>query len=795
MKKHLILFLSSIFLTGILTGFTWAQEEDTCSSPKKTYYFGVEINGTLCGYYVARICQEEKEGRIILNEFNNVFVKLSILGQGMDMRIRSNFGTDPLLYGFFYNETKIDIGNSHILSTTHIKGDTAYFTGQTGQEEKKLFLGKEVILETGLYFPHLFKDFIQREIMDTLYKVYDPVSGKITEKKYSVAGTEDITLNDSLFHTLVLEETDHSTGSKAKIWLNKEDGLEVKVAVAGRTVYLTDPTVVGRISKVNYDNVIFARVNEIIKDFQNLTYLKVRAKVASTGEALTAENLTFPGQTFTGSVLDNLIEGIFEIEPVKYDGAKAPLFPPDFSDAADLRQYLEPELFIESDDTTLVAEAKTITAGATDSWEAAVRLSRWVAENIRGAIPGGGSAINTHRTREADCGGHSRLLTAFCRATGIPARLATGCIYTPKYGGSFGQHAWTEVYMGDAGWIPVDATVLEVDHVDAGHIRLGEKTTFQPQEMEILEYKVKSGDTTAVPEAYLPYTGKYTNFFMNKVFSVLYRDNALAVDIPGQMILALDDADTEGRWYPKLTKQIHFKFMNDNESQIDKMILIQTVDLPRRGDPETWPVNVPESLIPYLGTYTLAQGNATIDVGFEDGMLAMTDILGRTNQKIRLKEDEGKWKDEQGQYEISFNSDNTGKVTHMTAAMIFMCPRGEPAAFVIESAIKESGIKEGLKKYDELKATGKGQYLFTEQSMNALGYRLLSQDKITEAIEVFKLNVSDYPDSFNVYDSLGEAYMKNGDKKQAIINYEKSLQLNPENENGKNMLEKLNMED
>ena len=48
-----------------------------------------------------------------------------------------------------------------------------------------------------------------------------------------------------------------------------------------------------------------------------------------------------------------------------------------------------------------------------------------------------------------------------------------------------------------------------------------------------------------------------------------------------------------------------------------------------------------------------------------------------------------------------------------------------------------------------------------------------------------------YPTSFDVYDSLGEAYMKNGQNDLAMVYYEKSLELNPENVNAKEMLTKL----
>ena len=56
---------------------------------------------------------------------------------------------------------------------------------------------------------------------------------------------------------------------------------------------------------------------------------------------------------------------------------------------------------------------------------------------------------------------------------------------------------------------------------------------------------------------------------------------------------------------------------------------------------------------------------------------------------------------------------------------------------------------------------------------------------------MFKINVEDHPQSANVYDSLGEAYMINGDKKAVIENYKKSLELDPTNGNAREMLKKI----
>ena len=83
------------------------------------------------------------------------------------------------------------------------------------------------------------------------------------------------------------------------------------------------------------------------------------------------------------------------------------------------------------------------------------------------------------------------------------------------------------------------------------------------------------------------------------------------------------------------------------------------------------------------------------------------------------------------------------------------------------------------------------EYYINEGEINNFGYVLIELNRIDDAIEIFKLNVELFPEAFNTYDSLGEAYMIKGNKELAIKNYKKSIELNPDNENGKKMLEKL----
>jgi len=69
----------------------------------------------------------------------------------------------------------------------------------------------------------------------------------------------------------------------------------------------------------------------------------------------------------------------------------------------------------------------------------------------------------------------------------------------------------------------------------------------------------------------------------------------------------------------------------------------------------------------------------------------------------------------------------------------------------------------------------KAMKVATEAEVNMLGYTLMAQNKMKEALDLFQKNVKDYPDSWNVYDSLAEGLEKSGDVKGAIQNYEKAL--------------------
>ncbi len=82
----------------------------------------------------------------------------------------------------------------------------------------------------------------------------------------------------------------------------------------------------------------------------------------------------------------------------------------------------------------------------------------------------------------------------------------------------------------------------------------------------------------------------------------------------------------------------------------------------------------------------------------------------------------------------------------------------------------------------------------SEHDLNTLGYSFLGNEELDKALEVFKLTTILFPNSFNAYDSYGEALLMANKKAEAIEMYEKSIELNPENEHGKEVLLKMKQE-
>jgi hypothetical protein len=160
---------------------------------------------------------------------------------------------------------------------------------------------------------------------------------------------------------------------------------------------------------------------------------------------------------------------VFALRPGDASGnSDAPNDPPGDGDR-------QPNSMIQSDNPVLVEAAKAAVGQATDPWQQAVALERFVRERITEPTysQGFASAAEAFEKRKGDCRSHAVLLVALARAVGIPARAAYGLVYQNQ---AFLFHLWTEVYV-EGRWIPIDATLAQ-GGIGAAHLKVGH-TNFQ----------------------------------------------------------------------------------------------------------------------------------------------------------------------------------------------------------------------------------------------------------------------------------------------------------------------------
>lgn len=113
---------------------------------------------------------------------------------------------------------------------------------------------------------------------------------------------------------------------------------------------------------------------------------------------------------------------------------------------------------------------------------------------------------------------------------------------------------------------------------------------------------------------------------------------------------------------------------------------------------------------------------------------------------------------------------------------------------IYAKALIQKGIDHAAACFNSYKSDT-GHFYFSEWEMNRLGYEFLYftqfPQRLQFALETFKLNTLLFPDSYNAYDSYAEALKENGKKQEAILMYQKSVQLNPQNKEGKAALQQL----
>ncbi|MFK7953149.1 MAG: serine hydrolase [Ekhidna sp.] len=141
-------------------------------------------------------------------------------------------------------------------------------------------------------------------------------------------------------------------------------------------------------------------------------------------------------------------------------------------------------------------------------------------------------------------------------------------------------------------------------------------------------------------------------------------------------------------------------------------------------------------------------------------------------------------------------TDMLEEITNSIALILYDQPVMAPKksfAREISTWMNEKKPKEVLKLYRK-NANGTEFRPLNEFEMNQLGYDYLGSGQMQQALTIFQINIEAFPSSFNVYDSYAEALLMSGNMKESIKNYQKSLEINPDNRNGIQMLKRMGVE-
>lgn len=121
--------------------------------------------------------------------------------------------------------------------------------------------------------------------------------------------------------------------------------------------------------------------------------------------------------------------------------------------------------------------------------------------------------------------------------------------------------------------------------------------------------------------------------------------------------------------------------------------------------------------------------------------------------------------------------------------------KGRPIRRSVGSSILEAyhhgGSAAALARYDELKSMRRDDFVFGEEELNQLGYAMLQKGRYKDAIAFFEKNASEYPESGNLQDSLGDAFYAAGDSTRAIAAYRRAVTLDPANEHAASRVKEL----
>ena len=406
------------------------------------------------GYAVSLIKPFEK-GYFLQEE---IFLKLNLMGIGSGVYTLTQSLVDDkfLLKSFNFKMT------SGVISfdiSGRIEGSQLLIETGKGKERRtqRIELSRSPMISVGM--GHFFK-YRKIRVGETFkLPLFDPSTMAQKDIFVRVIAREPVTINKIRYDAFRLET--EMWGKLITLWLDENGTTLKEEGFMGLTTIKSSPArapfdLEGQ-GGIDLYEMTAINVDKELNDPDRLGYLKLKV-----------DGISYMSID-TGAWNDRrqrFHDGIIEITKKKLPlKSSYNLLHDGYDD--EIRTFLEPEFNIESDEEEMIKRARQISGDEKNPLFISMKLLNWVYSSLEKrpvvSVP---SAMEVLRTRVGDCNEHATLLTALLRASGIPARLSIGLVYTR---GKFYYHAWTEAYLGE--WVSMDATLNQMP-VDVTHIKL-----------------------------------------------------------------------------------------------------------------------------------------------------------------------------------------------------------------------------------------------------------------------------------------------------------------------------------